>query len=169
MLETLDAIILAVFCVEIVVKVIGKFDRPWYYFHVPRRGIDRWNTFDFVVVAGSFLPGSGSLLTILRLLRLLRVLKLLKASALQVIVVALISGLGSIAYIGVILIMVFYIFGILAMILYKANDPWHLAPCISPWYLFSVQRHWKIGLTSCIRTSTGVLIMGLLDHVEMQL
>jgi hypothetical protein len=125
-LETLDTIILVVFCVEIIVKVIGKFDRPWYYFHVPRKGIDRWNTFDFVVVAGSFLPGSGSLLTILRLLRLLRVLKLLKAfPALQVIVVALISGLGSIAYIGVILIMVFYIFGILAMILYKANDPWH--------------------------------------------
>ena len=125
-LETLDAIILAVFCIEIIVKVIGKFDRPWHYFHVPRQGIDRWNTFDFVVVAGSFLPGSGSLLTILRLLRLLRVLKLLKAfPALQVIVVALISGLGSIAYIGVILIMVFYIFGILAMILYKSNDPWH--------------------------------------------
>ena len=59
-------------------------------------------------------------------LLLLRVLKLLKAfPALQVIVVALISGLGSIAYIGVILVMVFYIFGILAMILYKANDPWH--------------------------------------------
>jgi len=30
-------------------------------------------------------------------------------------------------YIGVILVMVFYIFGILAMIMYKANDPWHFA------------------------------------------
>ena len=118
--------ILAIFCVEILVKVIGKFDRPWYYFHVPKKGLDRWNCFDFVVVAGSFLPGSGSLLTILRLLRLLRVLKLLKAfPALQVLVMALISGLGSIAYIGVILVLVFYIFGILAMILYSRNDPWH--------------------------------------------
>jgi len=125
-LETMDTIILAIFCVEILVKVIGKFDRPWDFFHVPKRGVDRWNCFDFVVVAGSFLPGSGSLLTILRLLRLLRVLKLLKAfPALQVLVMALISGLGSIAYIGVILVLVFYIFGILAMILYSKNDPWH--------------------------------------------
>ena len=122
----MDTMILAIFCVEILVKVIGKFDRPWYYFHVPKKGLDRWNCFDFVVVAGSFLPGSGSLLTILRLLRLLRVLKLLKAfPALQVLVMALISGLGSIAYIGVILVLVFYIFGILAMILYSRNDPWH--------------------------------------------
>ena len=125
-LETLDSIILAIFTIEVLIKTVGKFDRPWYYFWQPNRGVDKWNTFDFVVVAGSFLPGSGSLLTILRLLRLLRVLKLLKAfPALQVIVVALISGLGSIGYIGLILVMVFYIFGILAMILYKANDPWH--------------------------------------------
>ena len=126
------------YCVNIISLIVFFFifffaffffsiqDRPWYYFHVPKKGWDRWNCFDFVVVAGSFLPGSGSLLTILRLLRLLRVLKLLKAfPALQVLVMALISGLGSIAYIGVILVLVFYIFGILAMILYSANDPWH--------------------------------------------
>jgi hypothetical protein len=54
------------------------------------------------------------------------VLKLLKAfPELQVIVVALMSGLSSIFYIAVILGMVFYIFGIVAMILFAKNDPWH--------------------------------------------
>ena len=123
-LDVLDLIILILFTIEVVLKMVAKEFKPWRYFYY--HGVDGWNTFDFIVVAGSFLPGSGGMLTMLRLLRLLRVLKLLKAfPELQVIVVALIGGLGSIGYIGVILLMVFYIFAIGGMIVFMANDPWH--------------------------------------------
>jgi len=96
------------------VKFIAEEFQPWNFFK------SGWNTFDFIVVAGSFMPAAGSLVTMLRLLRLLRVLKLLKAfPQLAIIVNALIMGLSSIGYIGVILMMVFYLFSILGMILFK--------------------------------------------------
>jgi len=56
----------------------------------------------------------------------LRVLKLVKAfPQLQVIVEALVNGVKSIYYIGIIMFMFFYVFGILGMILFRENDPWH--------------------------------------------
>ena len=39
----------------------------------------------------------------------------------------MIMGLGSIGHIGLMLFLVFYMFAILAMILFKENDPWHFA------------------------------------------
>ena len=119
-LNVIDAIVLGIFTFEVILKFVAEEFAPWNYFK------SAWNTFDFVVVAGSFMPAAGSLVTMLRLLRLLRVLKLLKSlPQLAIIVNALIMGLSSIGFIGVILMMVFYLFAILGMILFKENDPWH--------------------------------------------
>jgi len=119
-LNVIDIAILAIFTFECLVKFVAEEFQPWKFFN------SAWNSFDFVVVAGSFLPAAGSLVTMLRLLRLLRVLKLVKSlPALAVIVNALIMGLSSIGFIGVILGLCFYLFAILGMILFKANDPWH--------------------------------------------
>jgi len=118
-LTVLDQIILAIFTFEVAIKIIAENFHPWAYFY------SGWNTFDFIIVLGSFLLG-GSFITMLRLLRLLRVLKLVKSlPQLQLIVDALVQGLASIGYIGVILVLVFYVFAILGMTLFKKNDPWH--------------------------------------------
>ena len=123
----LDNVILFIFSVEVILKTIAQGFKPWRYFY-KRSSIQGWNCFDYVVVAGSLLPGSGSMIVILRLLRLLRVLKLVKSlPALQIIVVALLKGVGSISYIGVILGLVFYVFAVLGMVLFKDNDPWHFS------------------------------------------
>lgn len=125
LLDAIDLIILLIFILEIVVKTVAEDKRPWMYFFVKGK-LNKWNTFDFVIVVGSLMPAGGSLVTMLRLLRLLRVLKLLKAlPGLQVIVMALVSGLGSIGYIGVIMVIFFYVWAILGMMLFKKNDPWH--------------------------------------------
>eukprot|EP00941_MAST-03F_sp_MAST-3F-sp1_P006176 g6176.t1 len=123
--DFIDGIILVIFIIEIVVKTIAEYDRPWMYFFVKGK-LNKWNTFDFLIVLGSLLPFGGSLVTMLRLLRLLRVLRLLKAlPGLQVIVVALVSGLSSISYIGVIMFIFFYVWAIVGMMLFQKNDPWH--------------------------------------------
>mmetsp|Transcript_28806 Transcript_28806/g.48591 ORF Transcript_28806/g.48591 Transcript_28806/m.48591 type:complete len:1280 (-) Transcript_28806:339-4178(-) len=119
-LIVLDIFILTVFTIEVVLKILAEGDTPLRYFH------DGWNRFDFIIVAGSYVPGAGSLLTILRLLRLLRVLKLVKSlPQLAVIVNALIMGLSSIGYIGLILFLSFYIFAIAGMMMFRNNDPFH--------------------------------------------
>lgn len=119
-LNILDAIILATFTFECILKLVGEGIRPWAYFR------DNWNKFDFVVVVGSFLPGVGSLLTILRLLRLLRVIKLVKSlPQLALIASALLMGMASIGYIGLILFLFFYVYAIVGILLFATNDPWH--------------------------------------------
>lgn len=121
-LNLLDSSILGIFSAEVLLKTLGHGFKPWRYFYY--RSINGWNVFDYIVVAGSFLPGVGSLLPILRLLRLLRVLKLLRSlPQLRIIVEALIGAFSSISYIVMIICLVFYVFAILAMILFAENDP----------------------------------------------
>ena len=119
-LNYLDAVILYIFTAEIVMKFFGFGFSPLTYFK------DGWNKFDFLIVAGSFVPGLGSSVTMLRLLRLLRVLKLVKRlPQLAVIINALLNGLVSIAYVGLVLLLFFYVFAIVGMMLFEVNDPWH--------------------------------------------
>lgn len=119
-LSVIDSMILAVFTAEVAIKLVAEGLQPWMYFR------SAWNTFDFIIVVGSFTRGQGGMLTMLRLLRLLRVLKLVRAfPQLQVIVSALMKGVSSIGYIGLILLLCFYVFGILGNMLFSDNDPFH--------------------------------------------
>lgn len=119
-LAGLDSAILAVFTTEVILKIIAEGLEPWGFFR------SAWNTFDFIIVVGSFTKGKGGMLTMLRLLRLLRVLKLVRAfPQLQVIVSALMKGVSSIGYIGLILLLCFYVFGILGNMMFAKNDPFH--------------------------------------------
>jgi len=125
-LDVCDAVILAIFTVDVVVKVIAEGHRPLHYF------ADSWNCFDFFIVAACFifmlpfLPDVGSLLAMLRLLRLLRVLKLVKAlPQLRIIIEALISGFSSIFFVTIILFIFFYLYANIGMILFGRNDPMH--------------------------------------------
>lgn len=119
-LAGLDTAILVVFTTEVILKLVSEGLEPWVYFR------SAWNTFDFIIVVGSFTKGQGGMLTMLRLLRLLRVLKLVRAfPQLQVIVSALMKGVSSIGYIGLILLLCFYVFGILGNMLFAENDPFH--------------------------------------------
>ena len=115
-MNSVDAVVLGIFTIEVILKFIAEDAKPLHFFH------SGWNTFDFIVVAGSFMPAGGDLVTMLRLLRLLRVLKLLKSlPALAIIVNALLMGLSSIGFIAVILFMVFYLFAILGMMMFKGE------------------------------------------------
>ena len=119
-LGVVDTMILVVFTTEVVLKIIAEGLEPWVFFR------SAWNTFDFIIVVGSFTKGKGGMLTMLRLLRLLRVLKLVRAfPQLQVIVSALMKGVSSIGYIGLILLLCFYVFGILGNMMFAENDPFH--------------------------------------------
>lgn len=126
LLNSLDDFILIVFVMEMVLKIIAEDDHPLNYF------TNFWNQFDAFIVFASLvtffelIPLDGSFVVIFRLLKLMRVLKLMRAlPQLQVIVEALGKGMSSIGFVGLILGIFFYFFGILAMILFKDNDPWH--------------------------------------------
>lgn len=119
-LEILNKIVLAIFILEIVVKVIAEGNKPWRYFN------DAWNVFDFIIVAAAFLPFGGGSVAILRLLRLLRVLKLIKAlPKLQMLVGALLKSIPSMGYVSILLLLLFYIYAVAGVFFFGENDPIH--------------------------------------------
>lgn len=119
-LATIDRLILAVFTLEIVIR-IGVFGpRPWQYFRDP------WNLFDFTVVALCLLPMGVNYVSVLRLVRTLRILRLLTIlPRLQMIVGALLKSIPSIAYVGLLLCLHFYIYAVIGVFVFGSNDPVH--------------------------------------------
>ena len=71
-IEWADRIFLAVFVVELALRLAADEFRPQRFF---RSG---WNVFDFLVVAAAFVPGLSANSTVLRLVRMLRVVRLLR-------------------------------------------------------------------------------------------
>eukprot|EP00606_Chrysophyceae_sp_TOSAG23-5_P001052 GSChrysophyteH2.ASY1.ANO1.719.1 assembled CDS len=115
--DILENVIFGVFLAEVIIRFFSDDCVLREYF------ASSWNTFDFLVVSFSKIPGGGAIVVMLRLVRLLRVLKLVKSMPqLAVIVNALLMGLSSIGYIGIIMFLTFYLFAILGIILFKEND-----------------------------------------------
>jgi len=120
LLHALDRLVLGIFVAEIALKLLAEGKAPQRYF------LDRWNVFDFVIVALCFVPMSGQYVTVLRLLRLLRVLRLLHAlPRLQLLVSALLHSIPSMGYVAMFLALLFYVYGVAAVFLFGANDPVH--------------------------------------------
>jgi voltage-gated sodium channel len=110
----IDKIILAVFVVEILLKLCA------YGFGFFKSG---WNVFDFSIVAIALLPASGSL-AILRALRIFRSLRLIKnVPRLRFIVESLFHSLPSLLWIFVLLALVFYVFAVIGTKLFGTAFP----------------------------------------------
>jgi voltage-gated sodium channel len=117
-LHLLDRLVLAVFVVELAVKIGAEGTRPYRFFKDP------WNVFDFLIVAVVFLPIQSQYVTVLRLARLLRVLRLIRAvPRLQVLVGALLKSIPSMGYVSLLLVLVFYVYAVAAVFLFGENDP----------------------------------------------
>ncbi len=120
LLHFADRVVLAVFLVELVVKLGAVGWNPRAFARDP------WNVFDFVIVAVAFLPLDGSSVAVLRVARLLRFLRVIRAlPRLQVLVGALLKAIPSMGYVALLLAVLFYVYGILGVGYFGANDPFH--------------------------------------------
>lgn len=120
LLGFIDKVILAIFTLEIVVKMGAHGREPWRYFQDP------WNVFDFFIVAVALLPIQADGVAVLRLARLLRVLKLVRAlPRLQLLVTALLKSIPSMGYVTLLLTLLFYLYAVAATHLFGPNDPVH--------------------------------------------
>lgn len=139
-LVLLDKVVLAIFVVEILVKM---FAFRWRFF------TSGWNLFDFSIVAIALVPGSGPL-SILRALRILRVLRLLSSiKRLRMIIESLLAAIPSMGWIIVLLLMVFYIFAVMGTQLFGAAFPqWFGSIGASMFTLFQVMtlESWSMGI-----------------------
>ena len=112
-LTLIDSAILAVFTIEIILKL-------WAY----RAAFFRsgWNIFDFTIVAISLIPASGPL-SVLRAFRILRVLRLFSmVPQMRRVINALFHALPGMASVVSVLLIVFYVAAVLATKLFGTAD-----------------------------------------------
>jgi voltage-gated sodium channel len=140
LLVGLDRVILAVFVIEIGLRLVA---------HGTRFFRDPWSVFDFIVVAIALLPASGPF-AVLRALRVLRVLRLLTMvpSMRRVVggLLAAIPGLGSVF--GV-MALIFYVASVMATKLFGERFPeWFGSIPESAYTLFQVMtlESWSMGI-----------------------
>jgi voltage-gated sodium channel len=139
-LRALDQAILAVFVVEIVLRIAahrGAFFR------------DAWSVFDLSVVAIALVPASGPF-AVLRALRVLRVLRILTiVPSMRRVVGGLLAAIPGLSSIAVVLGLIFYVFAVIATNLFGADFPdWFGTLGGSLYTLFQVMtlESWSMGI-----------------------
>jgi len=140
-LRTLDTVCLAIFTVEIALRLYAQGFRFF-------KGA--WNVFDFFVVAVSLLPASPGL-SVLRALRVLRVLRLVtRLQSLRMVVRSLLSALPGVGTIFCLLALVYYVAGVIATNLFGEVFPeWFGTLGLSVYTLFQVMtlESWSMGIS----------------------
>ncbi len=141
LLMRLDQAILAVFVIELVIRILAH---GWRFFRDP------WSVFDFTVIVIALLPATGPF-AVLRALRVLRVLRLLTmVPSMRHVVGGLLAAIPGLASVFGILSIIFYVAAVIATKLFGADFPeWFGSLGSSAYTLFQVMTmdSWSTGVT----------------------
>ena len=139
-LVRLDQALLAVFVVEIVLRIVA---------HGARFFRDPWGVFDFIVVAIALVPASGPF-AVLRALRVLRVLRLLTlAPNMRRVVGGLLRAVPGLGSVFGVMTIIFYVGAVIATRLFGERFPeWFGSLGASAYTLFQVMtlESWSMGI-----------------------
>lgn len=140
LLKALDRAALAIFTVEIALKLVA---------HGPRFFRSGWNWFDAIIVGMAFVPGAeGS--SVLRALRILRALRLMSAlPSLRRVVEGLLRAIPAMGSVVLLLTLIFYVASVMATKLFGAAFPqWFGSVGASLYSLFQVMtlESWSMGI-----------------------
>ncbi len=114
LLVQIDRIILAIFVVEITLRLIAYGRKFW---------TDPWSLFDFTIVAIALIPSSGSL-SVLRAFRILRALRLISSiESMRTVVSGLLRALPGMGSITLLLLLISYISAVMATSLFGEKFP----------------------------------------------
>lgn len=140
MLITLDRVCLAIFVIEIGLKLYARGLR---FFR------DGWNVFDFIVVGIAVLPATQGL-SVLRAMRILRLLRIVSVTPrLRRVVEGFLSALPGMASVFLLMGIIFYIFSVMATKLFGATFPeWFGDMGNSAYSLFQIMtlESWSMGI-----------------------
>lgn len=140
LLAALDAAILAVFVVEIALRI--SVHRSAFF-------RDPWSMFDFVVVAIALVPASGPF-AVLRALRVLRVLRLLTmVPSMRRVVGGLLAAIPGLASVIAIIGIIFYVAAVIATQLFGERFPdWfgHLGESAYTLFQIMTLESWSMGI-----------------------
>lgn len=117
-LRVLNDVFLAVFVVELVIRLTAFGGRPQDFL---RSG---WNVFDFLVVAASFAPGLRENAMLLRLARLARVLRIVRLLPdLRVLTIAIGRSIPGVMSLTVLAMLILFIYGMVGWTIFADHAP----------------------------------------------
>ena len=117
-LDLLNAIFLAFFVVEILLRVAAYLPRPWEFF---RSG---WNVFDFVVVGLAFAPGLRENATVLRLARLARIVRVVHLLPdVRILITGVLRSLPPLGSMAILTTLILFVYGMIGWQLFGADLP----------------------------------------------
>lgn len=118
LLDLLNEVFLAVFVVELLLRIASYGRRPQDFFRDP------WNVLDFVVVGAAFTPGLRQNSTLLRLVRLIRVIRVVRLLPdLRVLVIAIARSLPPLASMALLTALILFVYGMVGWLLFADEDP----------------------------------------------
>jgi voltage-gated sodium channel len=116
--STAHGVVLALFIAELALRAGAHGFRLLSFLR------DGWNTFDFLVVALSLLPGVGMFATVARIARVVRVARLVSVSPkLRLIVGTMMRSIPSLVHVSVLLGLLLYVYAVIGVNLFGAHDP----------------------------------------------
>jgi len=137
---TLDWICLAIFVIEIALKLVA---------HGARFFRSGWNVFDFLIVGIALMPATHGL-SVLRALRILRVLRVISAAPrLRRVVEGFVTALPGMGSVFLLMGIIFYIGAVMAIKLFGASFPeWFGTLGASFYSLFQIMtlESWSMGI-----------------------
>lgn len=140
LLHALDILALAVFCIEIAVKLYVYRSKFWH---------DPWNVFDFVVVGIALVPAAEGA-SVLRALRILRALRLISVvPQMRLVVHALFRAIPAMGAVIALLTLVMYVSAVMATKLFGAHfEEWFGTIGASLYTLFQIMtlEGWSDGI-----------------------
>ncbi len=140
LLLTLDKICLAIFCVELLLKLYAQ--RREFF----RRA---WNIFDTTIVLIALVPATGGL-SVLRALRILRVLRVISiAPSMRQVVQGLLNALPGMGSVIMLMSIIFYVSSVMATKLFGDTFPqWFGTIGESAYSLFQIMtlESWSMGI-----------------------
>ena len=117
-LDLLNALCLAFFVVEMLLRLASYLPRPWEFF---REG---WNVFDFLAVGLAFVPGLQNNSTILRLARLARIVRVVHLLPdVRILITAVIRSLPPLASMAILTTLILFVYGMIGWQLFGDQLP----------------------------------------------
>ncbi len=119
LVSNLQAVALAIFTIEIILRYIGKESVKAYF-------SSGWNLFDIVIVSICYIPETwfinSAALSVFRIMRVFRILRLVKTfPELKIIVNVLLKSLKSLFYTFMLLFIFMYMYAVMGVILFKGG------------------------------------------------
>lgn len=113
-------VILGVYVVELLIRFTAV---GW---NVRAFVADKWNVFDFLIVAASFVPGLRDTAMLLRLVRLSRIVRIVRfLPDLRVIIGAVARSVPGVASLAAATALLIFIYGMLGWVFFSGHDPDH--------------------------------------------